>query len=61
MALQVSNRESDEAIELGAFNADLGSSIAPEKTERVEARTVQAPVPRAAFDLTMAGPALVLD
>ena len=60
IALQASNRESVEAIEPGAFNPDLGTSVL-EKTERAEAIPAPAPVPRAAFDLTMAGPSLLLE
>lgn len=56
-----SHRESEEAGKPGAFNPDLGTSLALEKTERVEAKPAQAPAPRAAFDLTMAGPSLVLE
>ena len=56
-----SNRGSEEARKPGAFNPDLGTSPVLEKTERAEAKPAQAPVPRAAFDLTMAGPSLVLE
>ena len=56
-----SNKGSEEARKPGAFNPDLGTSPVLEKTERAEAKPAQAPVPRAAFDLTMAGPSLVLE
>jgi hypothetical protein len=59
--MQVTNRESEEALELGAFNPDVGTSLVLEKTARVVDSAAQAPVPRAAFDLTMAGPSLVLE
>ena len=58
--LQVTNRDSEEVVEVGAFNPDLGISIAPEKTERAKVQAANVPLPRAAFDLTMAAPKLLL-
>jgi hypothetical protein len=34
IAMQVTNRESEEALELGAFNPDVGTSLVLEKTAR---------------------------